>query len=100
MVTDELLHSVIPVLVIVYWFLFGRTSSLPYRQIPLWLIYPLIYLIFILIRGYFSGFYPYPFVNVTELGLQKVMINSILMTALFVVLSFTFNAIGKRNTER
>jgi hypothetical protein len=96
MVVDELLHSVIPVLVLVFWFIFGRSSSLPLRKIPLWLIYPLIYLIYVLIRGYFSGFYPYPFINVTSLGLEKVLINSLVMTVLFAALSVTFNAMGKR----
>ncbi|MFZ5976285.1 MULTISPECIES: Pr6Pr family membrane protein [unclassified Hydrotalea] len=33
-----------------------------------WLIYPLLYLVYILIRGSFSGFYPYPFVNVLQIG--------------------------------
>lgn len=96
MVTDELLHSVIPVLVIIYWFLFENTLSVPYRQIGRWLLYPLIYLIYVLIRGYFSGFYPYPFINITALGIEKVLLNSIVMTALFAVLSVTFNAVGRR----
>lgn len=96
MVTDELLHSVIPVLVIIYWFLFENTLSVPYRQIGRWLLYPLIYLIYVLIRGYFSGFYPYPFINVTALGIEKVLLNSIVMTALFAVVSVTFNAVGRR----
>jgi hypothetical protein len=96
MVTDELLHSVIPVLVLIYWFLFENTLSVPYSLIGRWLLYPLIYLIYVLIRGYFSGFYPYPFINIPALGIEKVLLNSILMTALFAVLSVTFNAIGRR----
>jgi hypothetical protein len=96
MVTDELLHSVIPVLVLIYWFLFENTLSVPYSLIGRWLLYPLIYLIYVLIRGYFSGFYPYPFINIPALGIEKVLLNSILMTALFAVLSVTFNAVGRR----
>jgi hypothetical protein len=96
MVTDELLHSVIPVLVLIYWFLFENTLSVPYSLIGRWLLYPLIYLIYVLIRGYFSGFYPYPFINIPALGIEKVLLNSIVMTALFAVLSVTFNAIGRR----
>lgn len=96
MVTDELLHSVIPVLVLIYWFLFENTLSVPYSLIGRWLLYPLIYLIYVLIRGYFSGFYPYPFINIPALGIEKVLLNSIVMTALFAVLSVTFNAVGRR----
>ncbi|CAN5502189.1 Pr6Pr family membrane protein [soil metagenome] len=92
---DELLHSVMPLLVIVYWYLFEEKSLVSYRQVPKWLIYPLIYLLYVLIRGNMSGFYPYPFVDVTILGLKKVLINSVLLTGFFCVISLLFIFVGK-----
>jgi hypothetical protein len=94
-IVDELLHSVIPLLVIFYWYLFENKSKVHYRQISKWLIYPLVYLFYILIRGSFSGFYPYPFVDVKNLGLQKVLINSTWLVILFAVVSLLFVWIGK-----
>ena len=94
-IVDEILHTIIPVLVLVYWFLYEIKNSLSYRQIPKWAIYPLIYLLYILIRGNFSGFYPYPFVNVLDLGLQKVIINSFWILIFFIGLSMLFIRIGK-----
>lgn len=95
LIVDELLHSFVPVAVIIYWYLYETKSSVAYRQIISWLIYPLIYLIYILIRGNFSGFYPYPFINVLNLGITKVLVNSVLLMALFTGLSALFIRIGR-----
>ncbi len=94
MIVDELLHTIIPIMVIIYWYLYEKKSLVTYKQIPKWLLYPLIYLAYILIRGRFSNFYPYPFVNVGNLGLSKVLINSISLIALFAVLSVVFIRVG------
>lgn len=95
-IVDELLHSVIPVYVLVFWFVYENKMSVAWKSIPSWLLYPLFYLIFILIRGHLSGFYPYPFVNVTELGLEKVLLNSGALVFAFLVLAFVLIAIGKQ----
>ncbi len=92
---DELLHSAIPLLVIIYWYFFEKKGTVHYNQIPRWMLYPLAYLIFILIRGTFSKFYPYPFVDVENLGFSKVMLNSVMLIAVFIGVSAMFIAIGK-----
>ncbi|MEN4762762.1 MULTISPECIES: Pr6Pr family membrane protein [unclassified Chryseobacterium] len=98
-IVDELLHSIIPVLVIIYWHLYENKKNLQYKQMALWAIYPLFYLFYILIRGSFSKFYPYPFVNVTELGLNKVFINAFFILLFFLALSFLFIRIGKASKK-
>ncbi|MFT2008357.1 Pr6Pr family membrane protein [Pontibacter sp. 13R65] len=99
-VVDELLHSVTPLLVVVFWYLYEQKSQIQWQGIPKWLLFPLIYLIFILFRGHFSGFYPYPFMDVTELGLQQVLLNAVLLLVVFVTVSVIFVAIGKRLQRR
>jgi hypothetical protein len=84
---DELLHSVIPVLVLLYWFLYTEKSRLMYIRIFRWLLFPLVYLLYILARGQYAGFYPYPFVNVAELGLKQVLINALGVTFIFLGIS-------------
>ncbi|HVG12636.1 MAG TPA: Pr6Pr family membrane protein [Flavisolibacter sp.] len=93
---DELLHTVNPVLFILYWYLYEKKSEVQYRQIRGWLVYPLLYLVLILFRGHISGFYPYPFVNVAEIGFGKTMINSLLLMLFFILIASGFIAIGKR----
>lgn len=99
MIVDELLHSVIPFLVIVYWFLFQSRSESNYLQIAKWMLFPLLYLSYILIRGSLSGFYPYPFINVPNLGIQQVLINSALILIGFVVISAIFIRLKKLSNE-
>ncbi|MEO6670950.1 MAG: Pr6Pr family membrane protein [Ferruginibacter sp.] len=96
-IVDEILHSVIPALFLFYWILFVQKNKLSWTVILPWLIYPLIYLIFVLVRGTFSGFYPYPFLNADELGFRKVLINSAGITLLFIAVSILFVAVGNRN---
>lgn len=81
---DELLHTVIPVATFVFWWLFTHSKTLQYKHILPWLLYPFLYLIVILARGHISGFYPYPFVDVTQLGYPKVVVNSLWVVLVFV----------------
>ena len=93
--TDELLHSVVPVLFLFCWIFFVNKSVLNYTDAFAWLIYPLIYLGWTLLHGEFSGYYPYPFVNVTELGYQRVLINCGGLFIAFLGLSLFLVAAGK-----
>jgi len=95
MLVDELLHSVMPVCVVVFWFLYENKSAVTFRQLPGWMIYPLAYLVFILSRGSLSGFYPYPFMDVSKLGLQKVLTNSISILILFLFFCALYITLGK-----
>ncbi len=54
---DELLHTVIPPLVLLYWVLFAGRREASWRACGPWLLYPLAYLALVLIRGAWSGFY-------------------------------------------
>jgi hypothetical protein len=95
MVVDELLHSVMPACVILFWFLYEKKSAVTWSQLPGWMIYPLVYLIFILIRGALSGFYPYPFIDVSKLGLKIVLANGFFLLIVFLVFCALYIAVGK-----
>lgn len=95
-IIDELLHSIIPVLVILFWYFYENKKEIQYKSILLWLTYPIVYLVYILIRGFFSNFYPYPFVDVANLGFQKVMFNSTILLLLFAFIAAIFIKIGHK----
>lgn len=100
MVVDELLHSCVPVLVIIFWYCFENRAGLAYSKIVPWLIYPLVYLFYILARGHLSGFYPYPFVDVTALGYPKVFLNSAVLLLIFVAFAALFVKIGRATKNK
>ena len=91
MVVDELLHTIIPAFMYVYWLLFCARTAITWKQLSKWLLYPLGYFVFVMVRGHFSGFYPYPFFNVTKLGWGATALNvgllfllmGLIMAALF-----------------
>ncbi|WP_353125758.1 Pr6Pr family membrane protein [Parapedobacter pyrenivorans] len=98
-VVDELLHSVMPVVTIGYWYCYGHRHGVFYNQVPKWLVFPFFYLGYILVRGYFSGFYPYPFMDVAMLGLPKVIGNAAGMVVLFMLVSLFFVYVGRKLKE-
>lgn len=97
---DELLHSFIPVLFIFFWIKFVPKQSIQWKNILPWLIYPLVYLGYTLLRGSFAAWYPYPFINVTDLGYEKVVMNSAMVTVAFLVIAVLFAGIAKAMSKR
>lgn len=94
-VVDESLHVVTPLLFILFWFLFVNKRSLTWKNVFPWLIYPLVYVMVILIRGALSGFYPYPFIDVAKLGYNNVLLNSGGLFLMFLLFSLLLIAIAK-----
>ncbi len=94
-VADELLHVAVPVLYIVYWLAFAPKGSLQWKSPFYWLVFPALYIIYALIRGAAEGFYPYPFINVTDLGYGKVALNSAGLMLVFIIAGMIIVAIGK-----
>lgn len=100
LIVDEILHTIIPVLSVFFWYKYVNPKQLKWKDAFPWLIYPLIYLLLILIRGAMSGFYPYPFIDVNTIGYGKVFINSGILTVCFLFFSFLFIAIGKHSHNK
>ncbi|WP_449431432.1 Pr6Pr family membrane protein [Pseudomonas putida] len=74
---DELLHDVMPVLFILYWWFEVPKGSLRLRHLAGWALYPAGYFAFALWRGNEIGAYPYPFIDVSSLGYARVMLNAL-----------------------
>ncbi|WP_347901811.1 Pr6Pr family membrane protein [Pseudomonas purpurea] len=73
---DELLHDVMPLLFLGYWWCCVPKGTLRLRHIAVWVIYPLVYFAYALLRGHLLGLYQYPFINVEKLGYPQVFINA------------------------
>ncbi len=93
--TDILLHTINPLLFLIFWFVFVPKQQLRWRLAIYWLLYPLVYLIYILIRGEMFDVYPYHFINVTTLGYSKVIINCFWVLLAFLSFSGIFLSINR-----
>jgi hypothetical protein len=81
---NTVLHYIMPIAVFADWLLDRQGGRIAFRRALLWLLYPLAYLCYTLIRGHFVGWYPYPFLNVTEKGYVAVGIASAVVTVVVV----------------
>ena len=99
-VVDELLHSAIPLLFFGFWIIFAPKDELLWKDIWSWLIYPIVYMLFILIRGSTSNFYPYPFINIKVLGLNKVLANSMGIALAFILVSLLMVTLAQFISQR
>ncbi len=98
-IIDELLHTIIPLYFLIYWYLNIKKEGLKIKRLLFWLLYPLIYSLFIFIRGYFSNYYPYPFLNITEIGLSKTLLNMSVILIITLLVMFGLVLLGKQITK-
>lgn len=81
---DFLMHKATPVLALVFWLLYAPKGRLGWRDPLNWSIYPLVYLIYALIRGHFEGVYPYPFIDVAANGWTQVIVTAAVIAVGFI----------------
>ncbi len=93
---DELLHLVVPIMYILYWLFLLPKQGLMWKQLSGWLLFPFIYLIYIILRGAATGLYPYFFVDVKTFGYAQVAVNSFFLLLVFALFGALFIFIGRK----
>ena len=99
-VPDELLHLVIPLMYLFFWIKYVPKQNLQWKNIFPWAIYPFVYLGYTLWRGPKAAWYPYPFMDVNNLGYNKVLFNSAMVCVVFIVFAFLFIGAAKLAGKR
>lgn len=100
LVVDRLLHDWVPLLYLLTWILFTPKNQLAWKNTWAWLLFPAAYLIYTLVRGSITGWYPYPFIHAGELGYGKVAINTLGVLAAFVITGAGLVAINKSGKKK
>ena len=85
---DTLNHSVTPLLCVLYWLVLAPKGHLRRSDPLIWSVYPLVYLIYGMVRGWLEGAYAYPFLDLGKLGWLEVLETSGVIAAGFVVTGF------------
>jgi len=88
---NYVLHYIVPVYAIFDWIItYKAVHDLRFKETILWLIYPILYLAYSLVRGYLTGWYPYPFLNPenSEYGYYAVLIVSLVIVAFSLGVNF------------
>jgi hypothetical protein len=93
-------HYVMPIAVTLDWLYQPTKSDLAFNQIPYWLIFPLIYLAYTLVRGAIVGWYPYPFLNPANVGgYGGVALYSLAIIVLFLIISWVLQLAAAEQLE-
>jgi hypothetical protein len=100
---NSLMHDAVPLLFLALWTVAVPRYSIAWRRAALWALYPVVYFGYAMLRGVATGFYPYWFINVNQLGIVHVLINAIgvlliyfVLLAILIAAKFSFRAAGSR----
>jgi hypothetical protein len=93
LLADMVLHDAIPFLYPFYWLAFLPKGSLRWSDPAWWLVYPVLYFLYSMLRGAAFGIYLYPFFDVAQFGFARVSMNAIVFLAVFFGLGVIVTAI-------
>ncbi len=93
---EQTLHYVTPPLFVIDWALFVPKRDVDWRVGFAALGFPLAYVAWTLVHGAATGWYPYPFLDVSELGYPHTLLNVAGLIAVFLALVVALVAIGRR----
>ena len=97
---EHMLHYVTPPLFVLDWLLFVDKRDLDWRIGLTALGFPLAYLVWTVIHGAATGWYPYPFVDVAELGYARAAVNTAGLVLAFLALEMALVGIGRLLAHR
>jgi hypothetical protein len=94
------LHVVVPILVIIDWILDPPMAPIAVRTTVSWLGFPLVYLVYTLLRGPVVGWYPYPFLDPRVNGYGTVALLTVFVAITIGLLAWLLAWMGTRGTRR
>lgn len=99
-VVNILLHYVMPSAMLIDWLVFVPRGQLTWRDPARWLLFPLAYGGWTLIHGLASDWWPYWFVNVSELGLARTAAYFAGLLIFFLTIGLVIVAIDRSLSSR
>ncbi len=92
---DHGLHAVVPLACLAWWIAFAPKRRLVYADLPIFVLWPSIYMAYVLARGSVEGRYPYPFMDLTDLSQAAVATNLAGLTLVLLIGGVIFIMIGR-----
>ncbi|WP_319946738.1 Pr6Pr family membrane protein [Cellulosimicrobium cellulans] len=95
-VSNLLLHLVAPLLAVAAWGLVGPRPRVDAATVWWSVAYPLAWIAYTFVRGAVVGWYPYPFLDVGELGLGRALVNTGVVAVVFLALAWLVRLVDSR----
>jgi hypothetical protein len=91
------LHYIMPIVVLADWLCQPQRTKITAKQGLWWLVFPMLYLVYSLIRGPIAHWYPYPFLNPDKTGgYAGVAAYCVVILLGFLSVSWAMRALGRR----
>lgn len=96
---NTVLHYIIPVAVLVDFLIDRPKRKVLFKQSLVWLLFPIVYVVYSLIRGSLVGWYPYPFLDPDTKGYEGMAFTVCGLLVLALGLSWIITRLsGKKNS--
>ncbi len=97
---NAVLHYVMPVAVVADWLLDRPQPKITFRTASSWLVVPVVYAAYSLVRGPVVHWYPYPFLDPDEHGYSGIAITVVALLALGMLLTWLIaNCTGRQGHQ-
>ncbi|MBL0886968.1 Pr6Pr family membrane protein [Myceligenerans indicum] len=96
---NVVLHYLIPVAALIDWLFDPPQVAVTRRTLIVWLLYPLAYTAWALVRGSLDGWYPYPFLDAAARGYAPVLATIVFLGAGVFAAGWLLSVIARRRAR-
>jgi len=89
-------HYISPWATVIGWLIFGPRPRIGWKTFALAFIWPVAWLVGTFIHGAITGWYPYPFLDVTTIGFADSVRNSAVVLAIGVIIAVVLTLLDRR----
>ena len=86
--TNFAVHASVPLMFLLGWIFFVEHGNTTLKTIKFALLFPVVWAVIAMLRGALIDWYPYPFMDVRDLGYATALINMTVVTLFFLFLFF------------
>ncbi len=97
---NEVLHYIFPLVMVADWIIDRPEPGVRLKKAAWWLVFPILYLLYSLVRGHITNWYAYPFLNVKLHGLGDVLGSSMVIALGVVVLAWAIVKVAQLGPEK
>ena len=97
---DLVVHRIMPIAVLIDWMIDPPSARISFSASLRWLIFPLAWTAYTLVRGAATGWYPYPFLDPANGGYATVALYIVAILVLGIVLSAAIRWVGNTLRDR
>lgn len=97
---NTVLHYIMPIAMLLDWVLNPPTEKITWKHAMSWLLFPLFYVVYSVVRGPIVNWYPYPFLDPRIGGYEKVVFYSVGIAVVIGAICVFVKMLGNRNFKK